>query len=179
MYSEASNYAARVNALWREYSSLAANPANPQGLRVAAEKGRALVLTLIEKVNAATSTLPQRVRVGLAPFLDGQILSAEAHLRLLKGSGRPGETMGIWSWNPNLWGLTPEQANAYELANAQNDAAVATADAQASAADPSILDTLKQSAAKTAQGFEYMGIGLALLAAYMLFGKSGKTTSSR
>jgi len=48
---------------------------------------------------------------------------------------------GVWSFNPNKWGLSPDQANAYDLAKAQADAAQ-------SAANPGVLDAISQ----TAQG---------------------------
>lgn len=80
-------------------------------------------------------------------FLHG--LGAEAYLQTLEkhaaaaaqslAAGKQGA--GVWSFNPNKWGLSPDQANAYDLAKAQADAAQ-------SAANPGVLDAISQ----TAQG---------------------------
>jgi hypothetical protein len=43
--------------------------------------------------------------------------------------------IGVWSWNPNEWGMTQAQADAYELQQA-------TLDAQIKTTDPSIFSTI-------------------------------------
>ncbi len=73
--------------------------------------------------------------------------------RMRQSSLRGG--MGVWSLNPNLWGLTQDQATAYEQAQAQAaltaqqvaaQAAVlkAQTDAAVNQANPGILSTFSQ-----------------------------------
>lgn len=53
--------------------------------------------------------------------------------------------MGIFSWNPNLWGKTEEEAQAYELQQAQANVKLQAAAAAATDANPGLLDTVKKS----------------------------------
>jgi hypothetical protein len=84
--------------------------------------------------------------------------------------------MGVWSWNPNLWGKTEEEARQYELAQAQLDTQLAQAQAAAKAADPGLMDTLSgavqttaKAAASTSGLLMFVGVAGAAALAYWLF----------
>jgi hypothetical protein len=86
----------------------------------------------------------------LLPTWDQGLLQAEAALRAAspptfqRYAGDVVENMGgmgIWSWNPNLWGKTPEEAVAYEKARAEAAVEQAKGDAAVDQIDPSLVST--------------------------------------
>lgn len=90
----------------------------------------------------------------------------------------PGSTqgMGIFSWNPNLWGMTAEEAQAYELQQAQAQVKLEQAAAAATAANPGLLDTVKgalqttaKAAASTSSLLMFVGVASAAALTYWLY----------
>lgn len=84
--------------------------------------------------------------------------------------------MGVYSWNPNLWGKTEEEARAYELAQAQTATQLAQASAAAKAADPGLVDSLKAAVATTTKAaasasglLMFVGVAGAAALAYWMF----------
>ncbi len=72
--------------------------------------------------------------------------------------------MGAWSWNPNEWSMTPEEALAYEQAKA--DAA-----AYETQTDPGVLDQITNAVTAAAKTTQYLMWGGLLLGAWMIFKK--------
>lgn len=86
--------------------------------------------------------------------------------------------MGIWSWNPNLWGKTTEEAAAYEKAQlatkldktklqAEIDAAAAAGEAEADRLNPSLLSTGSKS---LQSGLESMATTANMMLALLVVG---------
>lgn len=86
----------------------------------------------------------------LLPAWDQGIMQAEAALRAASPSTfqvYAGQVlskmggMGIWSWNPNLWGKTPDEATTYEQQRAAAAVEAAKGEAAVDQINPSILST--------------------------------------
>lgn len=88
-----------------------------------------------------------------SPFTTHRAL-ASGNMGALSNAWPPRGALGVWSWNPNLWGMTPEEANQYEKDQAANEIAVAKMAAEreqvlaqgaaaVETANPSLLGTFK------------------------------------
>lgn len=127
------------------------------------------------------------------PLLNTQFKAMEAHLGFLKnpqealakavgafrtmggqGAGRDyvssdawktalHSTMGVFSLNPNKWGMTAEEANAYDVASAQ-------AASDAAAANPGFFDSISNSMKLLSYG------GMAYFGWKMFFAPKGKNS---
>lgn len=83
---------------------------------------------------------------------------------------------GIWSWNPNLWGKTQEEANAYLVQQAQANVQLEQAAAAAEQANPSTLDKitgavgdLTKSASAATSALLWVGVAGAAALAWWTF----------
>lgn len=166
----------RVEELARELSDAISNPGVSPAAAAQAVAGLEALRRMVDNVRGvyqdnrfALAKRGEHTPAALARLLPGWnegILEAERALRAaspagfqryaVKTLGNSGG-MGIWSWNPNLWGKTQEEALAYEQAAAaaalqaeQLEAArkveEAKGNAAASSIDPSLASTFSQSA---------------------------------
>lgn len=85
-------------------------------------------------------------------------------------------SMGVWSWNPNKWGMTQAEADAYDLAQAQLETKLAQAEAATKAADPGLIDSLQAAVATTTKAaasasglLMFVGVTGAAALAYWMF----------
>lgn len=159
--------AALLNAIQQGYSSqlVSASPAaawDNAAVRQKLQQWRValhLVRSAVDDMHAAASgTAPQATPSTFVPSWPGD----------MKG-------MGIWSWNPNLWFKTQEEAIAYQQAQADATVKLEQAAAAATQANPSTLDQVTAAVGNLAKGTSsavnlamFVGVaGLAALAYWM------------
>lgn len=124
---------------------------------------------------------------GIADDLKTQALAASP-----AGAGGPMRGLGIFSLNPNEWGMSQDEADAYEIQQGEHAVQLAALQKQATDKNPNFLDSLQsgaqsmiqagasasQSAADAASMAMYVGVGLLILAGYVVYKESG-TESGR